>query len=141
MKDCLRSSQKYGFYREGLKSLTLKGKDGTKQIANLLASFRVETPTEFGGQKVVTAEDYKVSIKKINTADGSTEDIHLPKSNVLKYHLEDGSWVCLRPSGTEPKVKFYFGVKGTSVEDSEAKLNEISNAFMEKVNNCLMQQA
>ncbi|MFB9757538.1 phospho-sugar mutase [Ectobacillus funiculus] len=131
---------KYGFYREGLKSLTLKGKDGTKQIANLLASFRVETPTEFGGQKVVTAEDYKVSIK-INTADGSTEDIHLPKSNVLKYHLEDGSWVCLRPSGTEPKVKFYFGVKGTSVEDSEAKLNEISNAFMEKVNNCLMQQA
>lgn len=131
---------KYGFYREGLKSLTLKGKDGAEQIANLLASFRAETPTEFAGLKVVTAEDYKASVKT-NITDGSTEDIHLPKSNVLKYHLEDGSWVCLRPSGTEPKVKFYFGVKGISVEDSGAKLNEISNAFMEKVNNSLMQQA
>ncbi|WP_342044846.1 phospho-sugar mutase [Bacillus sp. OTU530] len=131
---------KYGFYREGLKSLTLKGKDGAEQIANLLASFRAETPTEFADLKVVTAEDYKASVKT-NVTDGSTEDIHLPKSNVLKYHLEDGSWVCLRPSGTEPKVKFYFGVKGTSVEDSGAKLNEISNAFMEKVNNSLMQQA
>lgn len=131
---------KYGFYREGLKSLTLKGKDGAEQIANLLASFRAETPKEFAGLKVIAAEDYKTSVKT-NAIDGSIEDIHLPKSNVLKYHLEDGSWVCLRPSGTEPKVKFYFGVRGTSVEDSEAKLTEISNAFMEKVNNSLMQQA
>jgi len=131
---------KYGFYREGLKSLTLKGKDGADQIANLLASFRAEAPTEFVGIKVVTAEDYKTSVKT-NIVDGLTEDIHLPKSDVLKYHLEDGSWVCLRPSGTEPKVKFYFGVKGTSIEDSEAKLNEISTAFMERVSNGLMQQA
>ncbi|WP_129727581.1 phospho-sugar mutase [Ectobacillus funiculus] len=131
---------KYGFYREGLKSLTLKGKDGAEQIANLLTSFRAETPTEFAGLKVITAEDYKTSVKT-NITDGSTEDIHLPKSNVLKYYLEDGSWICLRPSGTEPKVKFYFGVKGISVEDSEAKLNKISTAFMEKVNNSLMQQA
>jgi phosphoglucomutase len=131
--------EKYGFYREGLKSLTLKGKDGAEQIANLLTSFREQSPTEFAGRKVTVVEDYKTSIR--TAAEGTTEEIELPKSNVLKYYLEDGTWVCLRPSGTEPKVKFYFGVKGSSLEDSEAKLNEVSAAFMEKVNNSLMNKA
>ncbi|MFX3622965.1 MAG: phospho-sugar mutase [Ectobacillus sp.] len=128
--------EKYGFYREGLKSLTLKGKEGAAQIAGLLASFREQAPTEFAGLKVTVAEDYKASVKTTLT-DGLRETIELPKSNVLKYHLEDGSWVCLRPSGTEPKVKFYFGVKGTSLEDSEAKLHEIAAAFMARVNEVL----
>ncbi len=130
---------KYGFYREGLKSLTLKGKDGAEQIGNLLATFRQEAPSEFAGIRVKTVEDYKTSIRTLDN--GTTETIHLPKSNVLKYILEDGTWVCLRPSGTEPKVKFYFGVKGTSLADSEAKLQEVSTAFMDKVNDALLKKA
>ncbi len=130
--------EKYGFYREGLKSLTLKGKDGAEQIAALLTSFRNDSPTAFGKYAVAISEDYKTSIK---TENGKTEDILLPKSNVLKYYLEDGSWVCLRPSGTEPKVKFYFGVKGTSLADSEQKLEQVSAAFMEKVNDSLLKKA
>lgn len=130
---------KYGFYREGLKSLTLKGKDGAEQIGNLLATFRQEAPSEFAGIRVKTIEDYKTSVRILDN--GTTETIHLPKSNVLKYILEDGTWVCLRPSGTEPKVKFYFGVKGTSLEGSEAKLQEVSTAFMDKVNDALLKKA
>jgi phosphoglucomutase len=130
--------EKYGFYREGLKSLTLKGKDGAEQIAALLTSFRNDSPAAFGEYAVAVSEDYKTSIR---TENGKTEDILLPKSNVLKYYLEDGSWVCLRPSGTEPKVKFYFGVKGTSLADSQQKLEQVSAAFMEKVNDSLLKKA
>ncbi|MFC6600861.1 hypothetical protein ACFQDF_02000 [Ectobacillus funiculus] len=130
--------EKYGFYREGLKSLTLKGKDGAEQIAALLTSFRNDSPAAFGEYAVAISEDYKTSIR---TENGKTEDILLPKSNVLKYYLEDGSWVCLRPSGTEPKVKFYFGVKGTSLADSQQKLEQVSAAFMEKVNGSLLKKA
>ena len=130
--------EKYGFYREGLKSLTLKGKDGAEQIAALLTSFRNHSPAAFGEYAVAISEDYKTSIR---TENGKTEDILLPKSNVLKYYLEDGSWVCLRPSGTEPKVKFYFGVKGTSLADSQQKLEQVSVAFMEKVNDSLLKKA
>lgn len=129
--------EKYGFYREGLKSLTLKGKDGAEQIAALLTSFRNDPPAAFGEYRVAILEDYKTSIK---TENGKTESILLPKSNVLKYYLEDGSWVCLRPSGTEPKVKFYFGVKGTSLADSKQKLEQVSAAFMEKVNDSLLKK-
>jgi phosphoglucomutase len=128
--------EKYGYYREGLKSLTLKGKEGSEQIQSILAAFRNEPPVQFAGKKVVIAEDYKTGERKY-AEDGKVEHILLPTSNVLKYILEDGSWVCLRPSGTEPKVKFYFGVKGTSLKDSEERLNEISTAFMEKVNKIL----
>lgn len=130
--------EKYGFYREGLKSLTLKGKDGAEQIAALLTSFRNDPPAAFGEYRVAISEDYKTSIKIEN---GKSESILLPKSNVLKYYLEDGSWVCLRPSGTEPKVKFYFGVKGTSLADSEQRLEQVSAAFMEKVNDSLLKKA
>lgn len=97
----------YGFYREGLKSLTLKGKQGAEQIEAILASFRQNPPQKMAGKQVVTAEDYAVSKRTLLT-ESKEEAIDLPKSNVLKYFLEDGSWFCLRPSGTEPKVKFYF---------------------------------
>ncbi|MBO9128824.1 phospho-sugar mutase [Bacillus sp. 165] len=131
--------EKYGFYREGLQSLTLKGKDGAEQIAKLLSSFRKQAPTEIAGHSVTVVEDYKTSVR--TTVEGKVEEIKLPKSNVLKYYLEDGTWVCLRPSGTEPKVKFYFGVTGSSLEESEAKLQKTSAAFMEKVNESLMNKA
>ncbi|MEI1420665.1 phosphoglucomutase [Bacillus cabrialesii] len=122
----------YGFYREGLKSLTLKGKQGAEQIEAILASFRQNPPQKMAGKQVVTAEDYAVS-KRTLLKENKEEAIDLPKSNVLKYFLEDGSWFCLRPSGTEPKVKFYFAVKGTSLEDSEKRLAALSDDVMKTV--------
>ncbi|MCY8264856.1 phospho-sugar mutase, partial [Bacillus haynesii] len=101
----------FGFYREGLKSLTLKGKEGAEQIAAILSTFREQPPLSIAGKDVVSAEDYLTG-KRTLLKENKTETIDLPKSNVLKYFLEDGSWFCLRPSGTEPKVKFYFAVKG-----------------------------
>ncbi|MED4613934.1 phosphoglucomutase [Bacillus subtilis] len=122
----------YGFYREGLKSLTLKGKQGAEQIEAILASFRQNPPQKMAGKQVVTAEDYAVSKRTLLT-ESKEEAIDLPKSNVLKYFLEDGSWFCLRPSGTEPKVKFYFAVKGSSLEDSEQRLASLSEDVMKTV--------
>ncbi|WP_100333985.1 phospho-sugar mutase [Bacillus alkalisoli] len=125
--------EQYGYYVEGLNSLTLKGKDGAEQIAGLLQSFRNDPPKEIAGLKVEVTEDY-VKQEKGTFSTGTKEAIHLPKSNVIKYFLEDGSWVCVRPSGTEPKVKFYFGIKSDSLEASQNKLEEISSDFMETVN-------
>ncbi|MDX5476340.1 MAG: phospho-sugar mutase [Bacillaceae bacterium] len=125
--------EQYGYYVEGLKSLTLKGKDGAEQIAGLLQTFRNHPPKEIAGLKVEVTEDY-VKQEKVTVATGDKEEIQLPKSNVLKYFLEDGSWVCVRPSGTEPKVKFYFGIKSESLQASQNKLEEISSSFMETVN-------
>lgn len=126
---------KYGFYLEGLRSLTLKGKEGAEAIQEILASFRTENLTQIGNFNIVSSEDYLTSIRKTGT---SQEEIQLPKSNVLKYIFTDGSWVCLRPSGTEPKVKFYFGVNGQNMSDTKEKLAELEKAFMglveEKVN-------
>ncbi|MFT4500697.1 phospho-sugar mutase, partial [Bacillus cereus] len=113
--------EKYGFFREDLVSLTLKGKDGAEKIQEMMATFRENPPKEVAGLTVVAVEDYKASIVT-SLQDGHKEEIHLPKSNVLKYQLEDGSWFCLRPSGTEPKIKFYFGVKDSSLQNSEQKL-------------------
>ncbi|WHY87615.1 phospho-sugar mutase [Neobacillus novalis] len=121
---------KYGYYQEGLRSLTLKGKEGAEMIQLLLASFREEPLTSLGSFKTDVTEDYLTGIR---VTKGKEEKIDLPKSNVLKYIFEDGSWVCLRPSGTEPKVKFYFGVNSNSLEESKTKLNSIEKAFMEFV--------
>ncbi|EJQ41170.1 phosphoglucomutase [Bacillus wiedmannii] len=124
--------EKHGYFREGLVSLTLKGKDGAEQIQNLMTTFRGNCPVEVAGLKVTIAEDYKASLRTKIIGDG-TEEIHLPKSNVLKYYLEDGSWFCLRPSGTEPKIKFYFGVQGSTLQHSEEKLESIKNDIMNRV--------
>ncbi|OFD71015.1 MULTISPECIES: phospho-sugar mutase [Bacillus cereus group] len=124
--------KKYGFFREDLVSLTLKGKDGAEQIQKMMATFRGNPPKEVAGLTVVAVEDYKESI--ITTLqDGNKEEIHLPKSNVLKYQLEDGSWFCLRPSGTEPKIKFYFGVQADSLQNSEQKLLTIKEDIMNRL--------
>ncbi|EJQ57107.1 MULTISPECIES: phospho-sugar mutase [Bacillus] len=124
--------KKYGFFREDLVSLTLKGKDGAEQIQKMMATFRENPPKEVAGLTVVAVEDYKESI--ITTLqDGNKEEIHLPKSNVLKYQLEDSSWFCLRPSGTEPKIKFYFGVQDDSLQNSEQKLLTIKEDIMNRL--------
>jgi len=124
--------EKYGYYKEALSSLTLKGKDGAEQITNILEEFRSNPPKEIAGIRVIAVEDYKASIRK-QLSDGKLNPISLPKSNVLKYFLEDGSWFCVRPSGTEPKCKFYFAVKGSSLNESEQLLNNLQKAVMEKV--------
>jgi len=126
----------YGFYRESLQSLTLKGKDGAEQIASILTAFRTNPPKEIAGVRVAIVEDYQSS-EKMNMSNGSIELIQLPKSNVLKYHLEDGSWFTIRPSGTEPKAKFYFGVKGSSLKESQENLTLLEQNVMNGVNNLL----
>lgn len=122
----------YGFYLEGLESMTLKGKTGTEQIQHIMSSFRSNPPNQAAGLTVVSCEDFDLSTR---TEHGKAEavQISLPKSNVLKYFLEDGSWFCLRPSGTEPKIKFYFSVKSDDPKSSETKLTALKHAVMEKV--------
>ncbi len=124
--------EQYGYYQEGLRSLTLKGKEGAERIEALLATFRHEPPTVVGKQRVVIREDYKAS-ERVYVDTGKKETIHLPKSNVLKYVLEDGSWFCARPSGTEPKMKFYFGVKGRTLTEAKQQLEQLETAVMERV--------
>lgn len=124
--------EEYGYFKESLESLTLKGKDGAEQIAKILEDFRENPPKEVAGKTIVAVEDYKTSIRK-EFSNGKLSPISLPKSNVLKYFLEDRSWFCVRPSGTEPKCKFYFSVVGQSLKDSEEKVNRLQTAVMEKV--------
>ena len=112
--------EKYGYYKEDIKSITLKGIEGLAKIQEILETLRNEPPVEIAGCKVLKARDYKKdTIKDMVT--GEVTATGLPSSNVLYYDLPDGAWVCVRPSGTEPKVKFYYGIKGTSLEDAEQK--------------------
>jgi len=122
--------EKYGYYQESLQSITLKGKDGAEQIAGLMDAFRSEKLEEVDGIKVMAVEDYLTSIRFSN---GAETTIDLPCSNVLKYYLADGSWFCLRPSGTEPKAKFYFGVKGETMEESQERLTTLQKTIMAMV--------
>ena len=111
---------RYGYYKDDIKSITLKGIEGLAKIQEILETLRKNPPTEIAGYKVLKARDYKAdTIKDMET--GEVTGTGLPSSNVLYYDLTDDAWVCVRPSGTEPKVKFYYGVKGTSMEDADAK--------------------
>lgn len=122
--------EKYGYFLEGLRSLTLKGKEGAEAIRRILTSFREEPLREMAQLKVVQTEDY---LEGIRSNEVGQERIDLPQSDVIKYFLEDGSWVCLRPSGTEPKIKFYFGIKGKTLEESQSKLKMLEENFMQLV--------
>jgi len=128
--------ERVGYYKEGLQSLTLKGKDGAEQIAGLLSSFRAQAPESIAGIRVESVEDYQTGERTILAAN-EKQAIELPSSNVLKYFLEDGTWVCARPSGTEPKVKFYFGVKADSFKDVTEKLALVQEDFMARVHEML----
>lgn len=113
--------EKYGYYKEGLATVTLKGIDGAAQIQSMMNEFRSNPPKELGGLKVLAARDYKTDERK-DLVTGEVTSTGLPTSNVLYYELENNAWCCVRPSGTEPKIKYYFGVKGESLEDASAKL-------------------
>lgn len=124
--------EKYGYYQESLRSLTLKGKDGAEQIAGILETFRNDPPLQVNGLAVAKIEDYATS-DSLDVSSGSKSKIDLPKSNVLKYIMADGSWFCVRPSGTEPKAKFYFAVKGETMDESTKKLTALESGVMEIV--------
>lgn len=111
---------KYGYFKEDLYTVTLKGIDGSKQIAAIMDGLRQDPPKAFGDLKVVSMRDYQ-SGKVLNLETGEESETKLPKSNVLYFDLTDDSWCCARPSGTEPKIKFYMGVKGTDLKDAEEK--------------------
>ena len=126
--------EKYGYYLEGAKSITLKGIDGSKEIERIMEEFRANPFTEFDGVKVEKLLDIKKGIST-NLITSQTEKINLPESNVLKFCLEDNSWLAVRPSGTEPKIKFYFGVCSSSLPAAEERIGMFMEYIMEKVNN------
>lgn len=121
--------KKYGYYKETVKSITLKGIEGVQKIKYIMETLRKDSPNEVSGVKVVEARDYKASVTK-NLVTGKEEKIELPVSDVLYYVLEDESWFCIRPSGTEPKIKVYFGVNGNTSEEADDKLNKVSSGLM-----------
>lgn len=120
--------EKYGYYREGQTSITMKGADGAEKIKALMDNMRANPPKKIGEYNVIEYRDYKEKVLE-NYVDGTRKETELPTSNVLYFQLENDAWCCVRPSGTEPKIKFYIGVKGTSLEDSAEKLNSLSNAM------------
>ena len=117
--------EKYGYYKESQYAITMKGIDGSKEIAALMEKLRSNPPKEFGDLKVKEFRDYKTG-KTLNLETGKTGETGLPESNVLYFDLTNDSWCCARPSGTEPKIKFYMGVKGTSLEDAAAKNEKLT---------------
>ena len=116
--------EKYGYFKEGIYTMTLAGEDGAKRINEILDNLRKNPPTELAGYKVVKTRDYANDIVKDLTT-GETGTTGLPKSNVLYFDMTNDAWFCVRPSGTEPKIKFYAGIKGESLEDAEDKLNKV----------------
>ena len=122
----------YGFYKEGLHTETLKGSDGAEQIKAIMTKVRENPPAQLAGLKVRAFRDYqKGEIKNCET--GEVTPSGLPVSNVLYFDLEQGAWACARPSGTEPKIKFYFGVKGESLSDADKKLSALKKALLSLV--------
>jgi len=116
--------EKYGYFKEGIYTMTLAGEDGAKRINEILDNLRKNPPTELAGYKVVKTRDYENDVVK-DLATGDTTTTGLPKSNVLYFDMTDDAWFCVRPSGTEPKIKFYAGIKGNSLEDADEKLAKV----------------
>ncbi len=121
--------EKYGYVKEGIESFTLKGKEGLEKIASAMDTLRNNSPESFGEYNVKSFLDYEKSICK-DLSTGHTEAIDMPKSNVLYYRMSSGYWFCIRPSGTEPKIKIYFGISSDSLENADRELELFKNAIM-----------
>ena len=121
--------KKYGFYKEGISTITLKGADGAEKIKAILNNLRENPLTQIGGYKVLEFRDYEESTIK-NMTTGEITKTDLPKSNVLYYELENDAWCCVRPSGTEPKIKFYLGAKENSMKKAEEALKVLADDMM-----------
>lgn len=124
--------EKYGYYKDAIQSLTMKGIEGLQKIQEILETLRKNPPAEIGGYEVLSARDYKEDTIK-NLKSGEVTATGLPSSNVLYYDLSDDAWLCVRPSGTEPKVKFYYGIKGASLEDADAKSDALGQAVLDMI--------
>ena len=124
--------EKYGYYKDAVQAISLKGIEGLEKIQKIMEYFRTNTPSEFAGSKVLSVRDYKADTIR-DTASGQVKPTGLPSSNVLYYDLEDQAWLCVRPSGTEPKIKFYYGVKGTSLADADEKSEKLGQAVQKLV--------
>ena len=122
--------EKYGYFKEGQEAITLAGVEGAAKIQEMMDNARSNPPKELGGYKVLSVSDYQADTHT-DMATGDVSSTGLPKSNVLYYELDDDNWACIRPSGTEPKIKFYFGVKGTTQPDADAKLEKLHKDLME----------
>lgn len=120
--------EKYGYYKEGLATVTLKGIDGAQQIQNMMTAYRENPPKELAGYQVLAVRDYKADTRT-DLMTGNVTTTGLPTSNVLYYELSENAWCCVRPSGTEPKIKYYFGVKGNSLQDAQEKLSALREAM------------
>lgn len=132
--------EEYGFYKEQTLSITLEGKDGADQITQIMDSFRNNAPSAINDIAIQRIEDY-TSSEAINCETGEKMTIHLPTSNVLKYHLENGAWFVIRPSGTEPKCKFYFATRGQTEQEATDTLKMISDTVINKVQLEILQKA
>ena len=124
----IKMYEEYGFYKEGMYTITLKGVDGSKQIQAIMDKLRANPPKSFGDLKVLRLRDYEKDVVT-DLSTGATSPTGLPRSNVLYFELDNDSWCCARPSGTEPKIKFYMGVKGNSLQDAKEKNEALTEAL------------
>lgn len=124
--------EEFGYYKDAIQAVTMKGIEGLQKIQEIMTTLRQNPPEEFAGHKVTAVRDYKLD-EITDLATGEKKPTGLPNSNVLYYELTDDAWVCVRPSGTEPKVKFYYGVKGTSLADADEKSDAMGKAVLEMV--------
>ena len=124
--------EEFGYYKDAIQAVTMKGIEGLQKIQEIMTTLRQNPPAEFAGHKVTAVRDYKLD-EITDLATGDKKPTGLPNSNVLYYELTDDAWVCVRPSGTEPKVKFYYGVKGTSLADADEKSDAMGKAVLEMV--------
>ena len=121
--------EKYGFYREALESVTIPGAEGAAKIEAIISDLRKNAPREIGGQKVLALRDYRAGTRT-SLQDGRVTELALPQSNVLYFELEEDGWCCVRPSGTEPKIKFYFGVRGADMRAADEKLLRLKEGLL-----------
>jgi len=124
--------EKYGYFIEGINSFTLEGKDGLMKIKAAMSTMRATVHESFGSLKVKAIRDY-LNSNRFVIADGTTEKITLPASDVLYFEMEDGSWFCVRPSGTEPKIKIYYGVSDKTLELSQERLETLKSSVLDAI--------
>ncbi|MCX4326281.1 MAG: phospho-sugar mutase [Lachnospiraceae bacterium] len=124
--------ERYGYYKDGVQSVTMKGIEGLNKIQEIMAQLRKDPPKEINGHKVISFRDYQADTAR-NIETGEVQPTGLPKSNVLYFDMPDNVWMCVRPSGTEPKIKFYYGVVGSSLDDAEQKSADMAKAVTDMV--------
>ncbi len=128
--------EKYGYHVDKIETLTMKGIEGGEKIKSIMDQLKANTPKEIAGRPVTWARNYD-NDTAINMKNNAVLPTQLPKSNVVYYEMEDGTWLCVRPSGTEPKIKFYYGIVGSSLEDAEAKAEEFKNELLKMIDHMM----